>query len=480
MSRRRLGVLLATLAVLSAACQRQSSLQPPRPAAVVSCEQVLAADAVYHHYRVAVRALAKGQEPAGIPGLRCFLGEDAVQRLQPPQAYRQLVGNTFDADILYAALRKRFDKTLAQDRRLGLKRDAGLAWPGAYLSEAALVAYRKTGQQRFLDLFVHYFDAVLQRRDDRLGRFDSEHKRVMPAWGSVNIGKTRWIAHVTHNARIVYPATEFARLVLQDASLQQPALLQYRAKAEEYIAASRETLDAFEDDLVAVPGQAGLRWYRRPLETNFEATNHLHVVGTAWLNLALLTGEPRYKRHVEELITVFLKGVRREPDGLVSWNYFPFFAESERRVYPNGQEYSEPVWKAVLTVPFLVRAAEHGYRVPAWFMTAIGRTFSRQVLQGDQLWRNLARKQSRVVDLKRDRKKRGMLKNTMALSELGDLEPELAPRLAALVASRPDLFPLGWLSSPPGLLGYAYYLKISSPRASVMPARSPVISSSRP
>jgi hypothetical protein len=185
MIRRRLGVLLVTLAVLAAACQRQSSLQPPRPAAVVSCKQVLAPDAVYHHYRVAVRALAKGQEPGGIPGLRCFLGEDAVQRLHPRQAYRQLVANTFDADILYAALRKRFDKTLAQDRRLGLKRDAGLAWPGAYLSEAALVAFRKTRQQRFLDLFVHYFDAVLQRRDDRLGRFDGEHKRVMPAWAAL-------------------------------------------------------------------------------------------------------------------------------------------------------------------------------------------------------------------------------------------------------------------------------------------------------
>jgi hypothetical protein len=302
----------------------------------------------------------------------------------------------------------------------------------------------------------------------------------MPAWGSVNIGKTRWIAHVTHNARIVYPATEFARLVLLDASLQQPALLQYRVKAEEYIAASRETLDAFENDLVAVTGQPGLRWYRRPLENNFEATNHLHVVGTAWLNLALITGEPRYKRHVEELITVFLRGVRRESDGMVSWNYFPFFAESEKRAYPNGREYSEPVWKAVLTVPFLVRAAEHGYRVPDWFLTAIGRTFSGQTLQGDQLWSNLARKQSRFVDLKRDRSKRGMIKNTMALSEFGDLEPQIESKLTFLVASRPDLYPFGWLSSPPGLLGYAHYLGAQPARASVMSSRLPALSSATP
>jgi hypothetical protein len=454
MSRRRLGVLLATLAVLAAACQPQSSLQPPRPAAVVSCKQVLAPDAVYNRYRVAVRGLTEGQEPERIPGLRCFLGEEAVSHLDARQAYQRLVSQTFSPDILYGALAHELNDILAEDRRLGLKRDAGLAWPGAYLSEAALVAYRNTGQQRFLDLFVAYFDAVLKRRDDRLGRFDSEHQRVMKAWGSVNIGKTRWIAHVTHNARIVYPATEFARLVRRD-----PVLNRFRSKAEAYVAVSRETLDAFDADLIEVPGRPGLRWYRRPLEENFEATNHLHVVGTAWLNLALLTGDPRYGRHVEQLIDVFLQGVRSEPEGLVSWNYFPVFAVQEKRRFPNGQEYSEPVWKAVLTAPFLLRASRQGYSVPPGLIKAIGGTFNMLTVQGDQLWRNLARRQSRFVDPRRDQRKLSMVKNVMALVEFGELESEFPAKMATLVAGRPDLFRFGWLSSPPGLLAYAYYLK---------------------
>jgi hypothetical protein len=456
MSRRRLGVLLATLAVLSAACQRQTS-QRPRPEAVASCNQVLAADAVYHHYRAAVRGLAEGDEPERIAGLRCFLDEDAVSQLDARQAYQRLVSQTFNSDILYGALVHELNNNLAQDHRLGLKRDAGLAWPGAYLSEAALVAYRNTGQQRFLDLFVDYFDVVLQRRDDRLGRFDSEHQRVMKAWGSVNIGKTRWISHVTHNARIVYPATEFARLVRRD-----PVLDRFRSKAEAYVAASLETLDAFEADLVEVPDQSGLRWYRRPLENNFEATNHLHVVGTAWLNLALLTGDPRYRRHVEQLIDVFLQGVRSEPNGLVSWNYFPVFAKQEKSSYPNGQEYSEPVWKAVLTTPFLLRASRQGYSVSPGLMKGIGRTFNTLTVQGDQLWRNLARRQSRFVDPRRDQRKMGMVKNVMALVEFGEIEPALPVKMAILVSSRPDLFRFGWLSSPPGLLAYAYYLKPAS------------------
>ena len=457
MSSRRLGALLTTLAVLVAACQRQPPLQSARPAAAIRCKQVLAPDAVYHRYRLAVRGLARGRQPAEIEGLHCFLGVKAIHQLDARQAYMRLVAQTFSPDILYGALAEEFNDNLAQDRQLGPKRDAGLAWPGAYLSEAALVAYRNTGQQRFLDLFVSYFDAILLRRDDRLGRFDSEHRRVMKAWGSVNIGKTRWISHVTHNARIVYPATEFSRLVRRD-----PALHRFRSKAEVYLTASREALDAFEEDLVAVPGRPGIRWYRRPLENNFEATNHLHVVGTAWLNLALLTGDPRYRRHVEELIEVFRQGVRLEPDGLVSWNYFPVFAEQEKHRYPNGQEYSEPVWKAVLTAPFLLRAYRQGYPVPPALIKAIGRTFNTLSVQGDQLWRNLARRQSRPVDLKHDRRKLGMVKNTMALVEFGVLEPKLPAKMAILVSSRPDLFHAGWLSSPPGLLAYAYYLKPSS------------------
>lgn len=465
MNRHRLAPLLAALTVLTVACGRQNQLSKPQQLphgsaaqhVSLSCDQSRDADTLYRHYRGAVRGLVRGDSPPQIQGLSCFLGEQAVRQLNAQQAYGRLINEVFDADILYAALRAEFQEVLTQDDRLGLRRDAGLAWPGAYLSEAALVAFRQTGQERFLDLFVDYFDAVLLRRDDRLGRVDGFHQRIMKAWGSVNIGKTLWVAHVTHNARIVYPATEFVRLVRQDARLRR-----FLPKADVYLAASRETLDAFEGDLVAVPSLPGLRWYRRPLENSYEAINHLHVVGTAWLNLAHLTGEDRYKRHVEELISVFRLSVRPEPGGLVSWNYFPVFASDEKRRFPNGQEYSEPVWKVVLTTPFLLRAYRQGYAMPLGLVTSIARTLDELTIQGDQLWRNLARRQSRPVDPNRDRSKLGMVKNTVALVEYASLRPSLLPKMAALVAARPDLFPAGWLSSPPGLLAYAYYLQPST------------------
>jgi hypothetical protein len=455
MRRTPLILVATTLVALSAGCRQRLATPAPVPAKDAACLTVQAPQQVANHYRAALQQLAAGQSPRQVAQLRCFIGNQAAAQADPRVAYRQLVAHTFNPDILYTALQRQLQRNLQAELSLGQQRDAQLAWPGAYLSEAAVVAYRKTGQPRFLDLFVSYYDAILDRRDDRLGRFDMKHKRVMKAWGSVNIEKDQWIAHVTHNARITYPATEFARLVRADRSLQR-----FQAKADRYVAAAQETLDEFEEDLVSVPGHPGIRWYRRPLDNNLEATNHLHVVGNTWLNLASLTGESRYREHVDEVIQVFLQGVRQEPDGLVSWNYFPFFAEQERRnnTYLNGQEYSEPIWKASLTAPFLLRAQGQGYAVPNDLIKALGRTFSTLSFQGDQIWRNLARRDSRFVDRQKDRQKLGFLKNAAVLVEYGSVAPELPSKVATLVASRTDLFPQGWLSSPSTLLSYAHYL----------------------
>lgn len=455
MSCRGLAVLIVTTTTFAAACQPKKLVAPTTHSALVNCSQVLSPQQQYARYRTAVLGLAKGLEPEIIPGLSCFLGDDVGRRLEPRQAYQKLVASTFNSDVLYGALVKEFEANLALDRQLGLKRDAGLAWPGAYLGEAALVAYRKTGQLRFVALFVDYFDAVLERRDDRLGRFDSQHQRVMKAWGSVTIGRTRWIAHVTHNARIIYPATQFARIVLGEPSLER-----FHAKAFQYLATAEETLREFDADLVQVPGRPGMRWYRRPADGNLEATNHVHVVGNAWLNLYALTRDPGYRERVEQLISVFEEGIHQEPGGLVSWNYFPVFATQERSdpTFQNGQDFSEPVWKASLTGPFLLRASQQGFEMPPQLIEALGRTFSTLTFQGDQLWRNVSRQRSRFVDVQKDRQKLGMLTNTSILVEFGSVSPDIPRKVAMLVSSRPDLFPKGWLSSPAALLSYAYYL----------------------
>lgn len=460
-------LLLMAITGLSGACRREPDSIAVAPATDQACSKLMTSGQAHRFYRQAIQELAQGQAPRQVADLRCLIGDAAAAQSNPERAYRQLVGQTFNADILHGLLSNQLNRNLAQDRQADRQRDAGLAWPGAYLSEAAVVAYQKTGDPRFLDLFVHYYDGVLARRDDRLNRYDTEHRRVMKAWGSVNIEKDRWIAHVTHNARITYPATEFARLVRAESGLKR-----FRAKADQYLAAARETLDAFEADLVPVPGQPGIRWYRRPFDDNLEATNHLHVVGNTWLNLADLTGEARYRQHVEELIRIFLSGVHREPGGLVSWNYFPSFAKQERdnTEYGNGQEYSEPIWKASLTAPFLLRAQARGYAVPAELTQAIGRTFSSLSFQGDQLWRNLARRDSRFVDVRKDKGKLGYLQNAITLVEYGSVAPALPGQIATLVAARRDLFPRGWLSSPAMLLSYAHYLK---PSPGVTPPHTP-------
>ena len=449
MIRAQVRPLFLLLAFLAVGCQQTARPMP------VNCQQILASSHVLGNYQKVSNELAQGVEPLRVYGAQCFLDPASIGKLSAHEAYEALVAHVFNADILYSALRQSFRKNLRLDRSLGVKRDAGLAWPGMYLAEASLVAYQRTGQQRFLDLFVDYYDAVLLRRDDQLGRFDVQHRRVMKAWGSVNIEAGQWIAHVTHNARIVYPATEFARIVRSS-----PSLNRYEAKAEHYLLNARETMAEFDADMVSVPGYPGISWYRRPFDANLEATNHLHVIGTVWLNLAALTGDPVYRQRVGQLINVFVRGVRRESDGLVSWSYFPFFAIAEQKdpEFLNGQEYSEPLWKASLTSPFLLRAFERGYAMPKSLVPAMGRVFTTLSFQGEQIWRNVARRDSRFVDVDRDRQKLGFLKNVVTLVEYGKIVPHLPEQIAHVVAGRRDFFPQGWLSSPATLLGYAYYL----------------------
>lgn len=423
------------------------------------CREPLKPQSSLLNYRRVLRSLQAGRRPATISDYRCF-SDGAVpdSGITPEQGYAQVIRQGFHSQVLYDALDDRFQRILARDQQEGFQRRSVLGWAGAYASEATLIAYERTGEQRFLELFVRYFDAVLERRDDRLNRFDDYHQRVMKAWGSNRIDPNRWIALITQNAHMLGPVTRFAVLVKE-----RPDLARWRSTAEHYEQASEDTLAEFEDDWQHHPlAPPATRWYLRPPNREAEATNRVHLVGRVWLNLARLRADPRYGERVRALIRIFEQGVEREPDGSVHWNYFPYFATAEMQRYPNGQDLSEPVWKGALTVPFLLEASAAGYPVPAELLQAIARSLEEVVLGGGDLQRNLSPKRSRAMDAQRDAEKIGMLQALTGVLAYGALRPAIVTRLTDLVATRPDLFPGGWLGSDAGLMGYAALLPRSA------------------
>jgi hypothetical protein len=435
-----------------------------RPIANEPCEAILAVGAAYLNYEKVRRALASGVSPINIPNANCFIKGD-LSKLDADEAYRRFITASFHPNVLYDFLSERLQTILDNDIQLGPRRDAQLAWAGGYASEASMTAYKRTGETRFLDIFITYFDGILARRDDRLGYIDDYHKRVTHSWGSTNLDKRRWIAHVTHAARIVYPATEFAMLVRAD-----PHLSRYAETANRYAMESKTAVDDFEEDwqpaheepkwpLNFLEGKSlGFNWYIRPYKERYEATNHLHTVASVWINLFYLTGEKKYKERSESVLSIFTSGVKREPDGSVHWKYFPYFATKEL-VRPNGRQYSEPIWKASQTVPFLIRAAELGYAVPIDLLRAIAKTFTDTVLRDGTILKNLSPFDSNDVDAKEDSNRLKNIEGIVTWLEYEKVQPEIGEKLRELVAGRRDLFPSGWFSRENLARGYAHFVR---------------------
>ena len=426
-----------------------------KPLGTGFCADALGGGRADQAWSATLRSLHQGRRPATIPEFPCFAGRPPnLAELSPQQGYQLLIHQGFSQEVLRDALARGFNAVIRNDQQLGLKRYQNLAWGGVYLSEAALLAYQRTGDQRFLELFEAYFDRVLERRDVVLGRRDDFRGAVRQGWGSSKVDGNRWINLVTHNGRIVYPATQFALLVQQT-----PALERFRAKADHYTAISVAVLDEFDPEWQLLNTATGDAWFARPPLGEPEASNRIHLVGRSWLNLAKLTGDSKYKQRVEALITTFLKGVRDQPEDAVSWSYYPAFTLDKTSPYFIEQEQGEPVWKATLTVPFLLEAYQQGYAVPQDLIRRIATTWNSSILNTNCIRYTINPNNSRCLLPDRDRDKIGMLQTLMSILPYSTIEPGLADTLQNLVASRPDLFPGGWLGSAAGMIGYAYFLQ---------------------
>ena len=417
--------------------------------------------AAYVNYRSTLERLRQSPKLQQTDPAFCLLPPGARASQDPRKTYEDIITQSFDPDVLYAALSDGFGEIISKDKLLGLKRRAQIAWKGTWLSEASLAAYRRTGQERFLDLFTNYYDQVINRRDDRLNRYDAWHKRVMKAWGSTNLTEDadelshdeRWISHITHNARIVLAGTDFALIVRSS-----PSLRRLQAKADQYTLIAQETLNEFSGDQRTVPGHPEIKWYFRPFQNKYEPTNHIHMVARVWSNLAKLTGKHIYTERVNEVIRVFGQGLQQEPRQFISWNYYPFFVSKKQQAdYANGQGYSEPIWKATHTTQFLLKSHQQNNNPPRDTIDAIARILSEHTFQGEQIMRNVAAKGSRPLDPSKDQQN----PNIVTLISFAAIEPRLKRQIPQVVAARPDIFPQGWLY-PEGLIAYANLLPESS------------------
>jgi len=421
----------------------------------LSSEDVVNETHAYSTYRTIQKALQQGTDPATIKYLGLFLSKDDLGD-SAEETLKIFTNTVFNSNVLYSFLEESY-------KPASLKKDDGTLlwkntpWKSYNLGWASVIAYQQTQEKRFIEQYIEYFEKVMQHRDSVLGLYDDYHGRVMDAWGFKN-KEGKWLSHVTHFAIIMGPATAVALLIKTD-----PRLVAYSAFGDEILTFFKPAYREFDVDLRPA-GQTGEQWYWRPFKNKFEATNHLHVQGETLLNMYALTGDEFYAERIRWIIRVFEKGVTIDNKGFVAWNYFPYLQVESAMTDHSAVYYSELVWKAGYTIPFLYKADAAGFKINRAILNSTTKTIRDHILANNGLSSHLNPRESAPIEIDpatRDRGKQGAI--VMFLAAAGK-DPIISQRILTIVSSRQDIYAAGWLSKGMARMakGYAYFLNRKS------------------
>ncbi len=420
----------------------------------LSCAEAVSPANAFFAYEQVRTELNNEKSVEDIEYIDCFI-DLADTPNDPIIALQEFTRSAFNSDVFYSYLKSQFDRSTVKNKETG-EPEGIRAWNAYAFGAAALVAFDKTGERLFLELYIEYFEQLFELRDTILGKHDDFHDKKMNSWGSNNIDERKWISHVTIFSVVMLPATEFARRINENSELSE-----FSDFADQVVNYFNAAYSEFDSDQKPIP-ESDEFWYWRPLEEKFEATNHLHLQGQVLLNMYAMTGDDTHRERIEDIIQVFERGVEVDDQGLAAWNYHPYFQVKHAMKSPNAREKSEPTWKAGNTVPFLYQAHSDGFKIDPVVLNAVTKTIVEHVLADnnyaitfhpDNGLSDPARNQMWLFE--RHKSKTPSIVRYLAASSENRLVPEL---IRETVSTRQDLFPGGWFKSIVSARGYAFFL----------------------
>ncbi len=402
------------------------------------------------------RRLLAGEDAAEIETYADILtGVDANASDVPPLEH--FIRTAFHSDVLYGYLAQEMEKNLKTSIEAGMAQH----WWSGSLGEAAMIAFRQTGEVRYLALYRQFFDRFMMLRDTKLGYHDDFHGKTMDSWGAYNLGKNAgkpglWVAHVTHFTVCMFPATGFARDVLST-----PTLTDYHDWATSALAYVEQAYKQFDADYRDVDGVSE-KWYWRPLLDKYEATNHMHLLGQALINLYAATKNELYAERIRSFIRIFEGGVTLHDNGMASWNYSPYFQVANEKNGHISRQFSEYTWKGEITVPFLYEAKAAGFEIRPEVLQGVTSSIRDHILKDADYKLHVHPQASRPLD-PRDRKKASFIECGISGFHAAAAEDaRIEQQVIDVVAASPDLFPTGWMSHPRLTRSYARLLPASA------------------
>lgn len=366
--------------------------------------------------------------------------------------YKKFVLCTPSSDILFNMLEQKLFNIHNQVRNNIGRLGNLLAWPWSYAAETCIIGYLTSREIRFLDILFHSIDTILPLRDCVCGRIDSLRGKFMNSWGSLLYSDSRWINRITLFGRTAFPILQLCRIVANDISHNF-----YMSKCDEYLSVLESGFDDFLPDYEVLAGGSG-GIYRWPLDGNVEPLNHIHAAGNCLIALWLLTGRAEYKSMAEQ-IAVFFYSTLNTYDNSFTWGYNP--TPENRLNHP-----PEAIWKGQITLSFVLTAYENAILFSRDDMLKFSNTFTNFVCLGDNKFnRYVGKKIDPLRDyIRTNRKVMGL----MGWIFLDRFSPNIRNIIENAIASRLDLFKLGWFGSPQLARGYAYRMSsIGSAKCSI-------------
>lgn len=409
----------------------------------------------YISYCATYKRLLTGEPVSDIVDYPQFV-TDAAVTAHDGNMLDRFIRSAFHSDVLYGYLTLEFEKSLKQSIEIGMAQH----WHIGPLGEAALIAFRRTREVRFLELYRRFFDRFMMLRDTQLGYYDHYHEKVMDSWGAYNLGKNAgrpglWVAHITHFSVCMLPAIGFARDISGN-----PALSTYREWASNVIDFFQKTYAEFDADYRDVDGVPE-KWYWRPLLNKYEATNHMHLLGQALLNLYTVTKNEIYAERIRSFIRIFEQGATIHDNGMASWKYSPYFQVANEKNGHISRQYCEYTWKGEITVPFLYEAKAEGFEIKKEVLDGVTSSIRDHILKDANYKLHVHPQSSRPISA-RDRKKANSIESGISGYHAAATEDEkIEQQVIDIVAHAPALFPIGWLSQPRLARSYARLLPVS-------------------
>lgn len=315
-----------------------------------------------------------------------------------------------------------------------------LSWGWSNIARAAILAYQRTGEQRFIDMYkqsvVWAFDNLDSAKsitgDDLLG---------VDGWSLVDGGVAK--RDVTTVGRITAPIIEMANVTEGDERIN----LEDRTKFKEYADRAVDILGSY---LGAQIIEGKRRYFMFPWAAGGkEPANHMAAFAEACAFAYKRTREKRFRGFVEGFVEFFRSSVTVGVDGAYTWPYQVGAAK----------EHQEYFWKASVVVTAMISIHGSGIYLQERDVRGLANAFDNYVVgefYAVNAYMGPERSYLTGYNSYRLGYANGLLFPQFIL--LNEWRRGTKDKVLNTIASRPDLFPTGFFLHSSDAIPYAYLL----------------------